>query len=188
MALAHARAWHAEHGHLAAPRDIRHDGYPLGWWLFSQRNRAKDRARRGLPPSPHLAELAAIDPWWNPPWNAEWHRNYHHARGHVEAGHPFDPAALIPSPSTALGSWITRTCLDYHRLHPEQQHLLTLIGITSEVAHARTRRAHPWRTAVEHARTFAKTHGHLAVPRDTTQDGFPLGQWLNRQLYRMKTK
>ncbi|GGV12118.1 hypothetical protein GCM10010260_58420 [Streptomyces filipinensis] len=66
-ALAYARAWHAEHGHLAAPRDTRHDEYPLGWRLFSQRNRAKDRARRGLPPSPHLAELAAIGLWWNPP-------------------------------------------------------------------------------------------------------------------------
>jgi hypothetical protein len=59
-ALAHAQAWHAEHGHLAAPRDTRHDGYPLGMWLFSQRNRAKDRARRGLPPSPHLTEHAAV--------------------------------------------------------------------------------------------------------------------------------
>ncbi|WP_328430729.1 helicase associated domain-containing protein [Streptomyces sp. NBC_00443] len=55
-ALAHARAWHAEHGHLAAPRDTRHDGHPLGMWLFSQRNRAKQRARAGMPPSPHLTE------------------------------------------------------------------------------------------------------------------------------------
>ncbi|MFJ3498831.1 Helicase associated domain protein [Streptomyces sp. NPDC086091] len=187
-ALAHARTWHAEHGHLAAPRDTRHDDYPLGMWLFSQRNRAKQRARAGLPPSPHLSELAAIDPWWNPPWDLHWQRNYYRARDHVQAGRPFDPAALTPSPSTVLGSWITRACLQYHQLHPGQQHLLTLIGITPEVAHARTRRAHPWRTAVEHAQTFARTHGHLAVPRDTVQDGFLLGQWLNKQRYRTRTK
>ncbi|CAL9669803.1 hypothetical protein SUDANB145_07353 (plasmid) [Streptomyces sp. enrichment culture] len=139
------------------------------------------------PPSPHLQKLAAIDPWWNPLWDLHWQRNYYRARDHVQAGHPFDPAALIPSPSTALGTWITRACLHYHQLHPDQQHLLTLIGITAEVAHTRTRRAHPWRTAVEHATTFAETHGHLAVPRDTIQDGFPLGQWLNKQRYRTRT-
>ncbi|MDV7220517.1 helicase associated domain-containing protein [Streptomyces prunicolor] len=184
--LAHARAWHAEHGHLAAPRDTRNDGYPLGAWLFSQRNRAKQRVRDRLPPSPHLTELTAIDPWWNPPWDLHWQRNYYRARNHVEAGRPFDPAALIPSPGTVLGSWTTRACLRYQQLHPDQQHLLTLIGITPEVAHARTRRAHPWHTAVEHAQTWAKTHGHLAVPHDSAQDGFPLGRWLNKQRYRTR--
>ncbi|WP_244204172.1 helicase associated domain-containing protein [Streptomyces africanus] len=185
-ALTHARAYAAEHGHLAAPRDTHHNGFRLGWWLFSQRNRAKQRARDRLPPSPHLQHLAAIDPWWNPPWDLHWQRNYHRARKHVETGQPFDPAALIPSPGTALGSWITRACLNYHHLHPGQQQLLAGLGITAEAAHARTRRAYPWRTAVEHARTFAETHGHLAVPRDTTHNGFPLGQWLNKQRYRTR--
>lgn len=185
-ALAHAQAWHAEHGHLAVPRDTRHDGYPLGVWLFSQRNRAKQRARAGMPPSPHLTQLEAIDPWWNPPWDLHWQRNYYRARDHVKAGKPFDPAALIPSTGTVLGSWITRACMQYQQFHPGQQHLLNAIGITPEVAHARALRAHPWRTAVERARAFAEIHGHLAVPRDTIQGGFPLGQWLNKQRYRTR--
>ncbi|WP_448333786.1 helicase associated domain-containing protein [Streptomyces sp. DSM 41534] len=185
-ALAHARAWHAEHGHLAVSRDTRHDGHPLGMWLFSQRNRAKQRARAGMPPSPHLAEIAAIDPWWNPPWDLHWQRNYYRARDHVQAGRPFDPAALTPSPGTVLGGWTTRACLQYHQLHPGQQHLLTPIGITPEVADARTRRAHPWRTALEHAKAFADQHGHLAVPHDTHHNGFPLGRWLNKQRYRTR--
>ncbi|MGW3249677.1 helicase associated domain-containing protein [Streptomyces fungicidicus] len=182
--MAHARAWHAEHGHLAVPRDTRHDGYPLGTWLFSQRNRAKQRARAGMPPSPHLAELAAIDPWWNPPWDLYWQRNYYRARDHIKAGRPFDPAGLVPSPGTVLGSWISRACLKYDQLHPDQQQLLALIGVTPEVAHARTRRAYPWRTAVEHAKAFAETHGHLAMPHDTLHEGFSLGRWLIKQRYR----
>ncbi|MFI1259114.1 helicase associated domain-containing protein [Streptomyces netropsis] len=133
-ALAYARAWHAEHSHLAAPRDTQHDGYPLGMWLFSQRNRAKQRARDGLPPSPHLNELTAIDPWWNPPWDLHWQRNYYRTRDHVQAGRPFDPAARIPAPSSVLGSWITRACLQYDQLHPDQQHLLNAISITAETA------------------------------------------------------
>ncbi|MFK4227581.1 helicase associated domain-containing protein [Streptomyces sp. NPDC019890] len=51
-ALAHARAWHAEHGRLAAPRDTRHHGYPLGMWLFSQRNRANNAPAQGCRPHP----------------------------------------------------------------------------------------------------------------------------------------
>ena len=132
QALAHARTYYEQHGHLTVPKDDTPAGYPLGMRLFSQRNRAKQRARAELPPSPHPAELAAIDPWWNPPWDLPWQRNYYHARDHVEAGRPFDPAALIPSPCTVLGRWITRACLQYHQLHPGQQHLLTLIGITPE--------------------------------------------------------
>ncbi|MFD4814451.1 helicase associated domain-containing protein [Streptomyces sp. NPDC058418] len=133
-ALAHARAWHAEHGHLAVPRDTRHDGYPLGMWLFSQRNRAKQRARAGMSPSPHLTELAAIDSWWNPPWDTFWQRNYYRARDHIAAGEPFDPVARIPAPSTVLGSWITRACLQYGQLHPDQQYLLNAISITAQTA------------------------------------------------------
>ncbi|MFF4234124.1 helicase associated domain-containing protein [Streptomyces sp. NPDC001820] len=185
-ALAHARAYAAEHGHLAVPRAARHDGYPLGAWLSSQRNRAKQRARAQLPPSPHLQELAAIDPWWNPPWDLHWQRNYHRAHAHIEAGNPFDPAALIPSPATALGTWTTRACLRYHLLHPGQQQLLNALGITSDIAHARTRRAHPWHTAVEHAKAFADHNGHLAVPHNIVRDGFPLGRWLIKQRYRTR--
>ncbi|WP_164331920.1 MULTISPECIES: helicase associated domain-containing protein [unclassified Streptomyces] len=96
--MAHARAWHSEHGHLAVPRHIHHDGYPLGARLFSRRNRAKQRARDGLPPSPHLAKLAAIDPWWNPPWDTAWQRNDHGACAHVEAGRPSTPPPSSPPP------------------------------------------------------------------------------------------
>ncbi|MEV6796576.1 helicase associated domain-containing protein [Streptomyces sp. NPDC051320] len=182
-ALAHARAYAAEHGHLAAPRDTRHDGYPLGWWLFSQRNRAKQRARDRLPPSPHLTELTAIDLWWNPPWKTEWQRNYYRARNHIEAGEPYDPVARIPAPSTVLGSWTTRACLTYHQLHPDQQHLLNAIGITAQTAGQwpPSPRPRPHAEALHHARTWAIEHGHLCPPIKTVRNGFPLGKWLDSQ-------
>ncbi|MFI9213977.1 Helicase associated domain protein [Streptomyces sp. NPDC053253] len=182
-ALAHARAWQAEHGHLAVPRDTLHDGYRLGWWLFSQRNRAKQRARDQLPPSPHLNELTAIDLWWNPPWDLYWQRNYYRARDYIAAGEPFDPVARIPAPSTVLGSWITRACLQYAQLHPDQQHLLNAIGITARTAEQwpPSPRPRPHAEALTHARTWTSEHGHLCPPIKTIHDGFPLGEWLNRQ-------
>lgn len=51
-ALVHARAWAAVHGHLAVPQEVQQDGFALGMWLFSQRNRAKQRARRASRPRP----------------------------------------------------------------------------------------------------------------------------------------
>ncbi|MFI6084221.1 helicase associated domain-containing protein [Streptomyces sp. NPDC051217] len=68
-ALVHARTWADVHGHLAVTRDTRQSGFALGMWLFSQRDRAKQRSRQGKPASPHREQLATIDPWWNPPWD-----------------------------------------------------------------------------------------------------------------------
>ncbi|MER6573298.1 Helicase associated domain protein [Streptomyces sp. NPDC001093] len=186
-ALAHARSHAAQHGHLAVPGDTLHDGFPLGRWLARQRNQASTRARRNLPPSPQTGELAAIDPWWNPPWKSEWQRNYYRALHHIHAGKPFNIAHRRPNSHTALGSWIDRACCHYDRLHPGQQQLLTSLGITPEALAARTGIAPHWHTAIEHARSYAAQHGHLAAPHHTLHDGFALGRWLVKQRYRTRT-
>ncbi|MDX3745746.1 helicase associated domain-containing protein [Streptomyces sp. AK08-02] len=130
-ALVHARAWADVHGHLAVPRDTRQSGFALGMWLFSQRNRAKQRARKGQPASPHLGQLAAIDPWWNPPWDLHWQRNYYRARNCMRAGRGADTMGGLPVGKDALGIRAKRQCTLYDSLHPDQQHLLAAIGITA---------------------------------------------------------
>ncbi|ASQ91930.1 hypothetical protein CGL27_00865 [Streptomyces sp. 11-1-2] len=135
--LVHARVWAAVHGHLAVPREVQQDGFPLGAWLFGQRNRAKQRARQGEPPSPHLQELVAIDPWWNPPWDLHWQRNYYRARDRMRAVRRTDAAGDLPVGKNALGKWVKRQCTLYDTLHPDQQRLLAAIGITAEAAWAR---------------------------------------------------
>lgn len=126
-------------------------------------------------------ETPAIDPWWNPPWKSEWQRNYYRARNHIEAGEPYDPAARIPAPSTVLGSWITRACLQYNQLHPDQQRLLNAIGVTAQNAEQWPPSPRPHAEALVRARTWAGQHGYLCPPIKTVHDGFPLGEWLNRQ-------
>ncbi|MFD5513702.1 helicase associated domain-containing protein [Streptomyces sp. NPDC127051] len=116
--LEHARTWANQHGHLAIHRDTLQDGFPLGWRLAGQRQSARSRERRGLPPSPHLAELAAIDPWWNPPWNTEWQRNYHRALTH--------PHLRITQ------RWLARQHRTWPLLHPDQQRLLARNGVTPD--------------------------------------------------------
>jgi hypothetical protein len=120
-ALSRARAFADAHGMLVrATADTVQDGFKLGQWLANQRS--KDRAyqlRHGAP-SPRALALSAIDPWWNPPWPYHWHRTYHQAREHHHTGQPCPPA---------LQQWADTQRTRWDALHPQQQHLLTTIGI-----------------------------------------------------------
>jgi len=195
-ALVHARAWADVHGHLAVPRDTRQSGFALGMWLFSQRNRAKQCARKGQPASPHLGQLAAIDPWWNPPWDLHWQRNYYRARDAIRAGRGADTMGGLPVGKDALGIWIKRQCTLYDSLHPDQQHLLAAIGITLEAARTRVGPRDSRRltttprfdTDVAHARSYVARHGHLAAHAGEQHEGFPIGRWLAEHRQRARKK
>lgn len=182
--LRHARAYAAEHGNLCAPNTARDEGFAVGLWLANQRaagpELAPDRA----------AALHALDPWWNPPWNLWWQRIYHRARAHVRAGDPLTPELGFPGTHEELGEWLYDQCTAYPQLHPQQQRLLTDIGITPE----RARAARPRRknlkalrhTALDHARSYASRHGHLCAPTSTSSNGFPIGKWLHSQRVRAR--
>ncbi|WP_430480454.1 Helicase associated domain protein [Streptomyces sp. P11-1] len=195
-ALVHARAWADVHRHLAVPRDTRQSGFALGMWLFSQRNRAKQRARKGKPASPHLKQLAAIDPWWNPPWDLHWQRNYYRARDSMRAGRGADTVGGLPVGKDALGIWVKRQCTLYESLHPDQQRLLAAIGITPEAAQARVGPRESRRltttprfdTDVAHARSYTARHGHLAAHVGEQHEGFPIGRWLAEHRQRARKK
>ncbi|MDX3204173.1 helicase-associated protein, partial [Streptomyces scabiei] len=64
--------------------------------------------------------LEALDPWWNPPWPSIWQRTYQEAKLHQLNSRPHPPA---------LQKWTERQRTRWNTLHPQQQHLLTTIGI-----------------------------------------------------------
>ncbi|MBT2398829.1 helicase associated domain-containing protein, partial [Streptomyces sp. ISL-100] len=169
-ALAHARAYAATHHTLAAAYSTVHDGFLLGRWLNDQRQ----QARRETTPTARHQALTAIDPWWNPPWDLAWQRAYTRAR--TTQSRPTGLPADVRAWSTAQ-----RTAWD--RLRPEQQKLLTDLGIAPGTADAagqrrRTSRVYPTSPGLAHAHAYAQTHGHLSPSADTHHDGFPLGRWL----------
>ncbi|MFI1386697.1 helicase associated domain-containing protein [Embleya sp. NPDC020886] len=110
--LAHARAYADRVGDLAVAARARHDDFPLGMWLIRQRA----RARRARTSPATIAALDTIDPWWNPPWAFPWQRAYHQAR-------------TRPHHDPEITPWIRAQHTNWPHLHPEQQHLLTEIGI-----------------------------------------------------------
>ncbi|MFD6231624.1 helicase associated domain-containing protein [Streptomyces sp. NPDC060232] len=119
--LPYARSWAAQHGNLtSAGYRTEHEGFPLGWWLYKQRRAAIGHLKRTGNPWPHDAQLAALDPWWNPPWRANWNHSYHQAHAYYSAGRPF------PNNTT---KWIRTQQRAWEQLHPHQQHLLATLGI-----------------------------------------------------------
>ncbi|MCQ9178685.1 Helicase associated domain protein [Streptomyces sp. IBSBF 2953] len=171
--LAHATAYAARHGHLAAPVDETHDGFPLGRWLSTQRTRA-----HALTP-PRTAALTALDPWWNPPWPITWQRAYHAARlGLGQTEHVARAEEWLDTQYTQAG-----------RLHPGQHQLLKELGRdlpdTTAPSPQDTQmpaRERAFQRGLAAARAFQEREGHLDVPQrhieNLGDEPVSLGQWL----------
>ncbi|GAA4561168.1 DEAD/DEAH box helicase [Streptomyces collinus] len=171
--LAHAAAYAARYGHLAAPVDEVHDDYPLGRWLATQRTRASRLTAE------RAAALTALDPWWNPPWPIAWQRAYHVARrGPDEAG------------TADAGEWLKTQRAHVDHLHPGQLTLLAQLGRDpvpapgSQASGRLPARERAFLRGLAAARSFLEREGHLDVPQrhiETFDDGDPvrLGQWLS---------
>ncbi|MFD7817618.1 Helicase associated domain protein [Streptomyces sp. NPDC059785] len=179
--LAHAAAYAAHHGHLAAPVETVHDDFALGRWLATQRARA-DRLT-----AERAAALTALDRWWNPPWPITWQRTYHDTRRGLQD----------TETASQAGEWLKAQQAHARALHPEQRHLLTALGLdlrredaTAPAARQLPARERAFQRGVAAARSFLEREGHLNVPQrhieDVEGDSVRLGQWLTN-LRRRKT-
>ncbi|MFJ7182395.1 Helicase associated domain protein [Streptomyces massasporeus] len=174
-ALAHAAAYAARHGHLAAPVDEIHDGFPLGRWMATQRKRAETLTEQ------RANALTALDRWWNPPWPITWQRAYHAARKSRTAN----------KTAAEAERWLESQRARSDRLHPEQRSLLAELGLVelphtsaSQVAESRLpARERAFQRALAAAHAFRAREGHLDVPQRHIEkiEGDPvrLGQWLS---------
>ncbi|MFE9413879.1 Helicase associated domain protein [Streptomyces sp. NPDC006704] len=175
-ALAHAAAYAARHGHLAAPVDEIHDGFPLGRWLATQRTRAETLTDQ------RAAALTALDRWWNPPWPVIWQRAYHAAR-HSLVDH---------GTASQAQAWLEAQHARFDRLQPEQRGLLGELG-SIELPDAPAAvpaegnrlpaRERAFQRGLAAARAFREREGHLDVPQrhieEVEGDPVRLGQWLS---------
>ncbi|MGW1055958.1 Helicase associated domain protein [Streptomyces sp. NPDC002521] len=171
--LAHAAAYVARHGHLAVPVETIHDDFALGRWLATQRTRADQLAAE------RAAALTALDRWWNPPWPITWQRAYHDTRRGLT------DAKTAPE----AGEWLQAQRAHALALHPEQQRLLTALGLDLLPESASTppqpqltARERAFQRGLAAARAFLDREGHLNVPQrhieDVEGDPVRLGQWL----------
>ncbi|MEU2490890.1 Helicase associated domain protein [Streptomyces sp. NPDC007883] len=176
-----AQAYAREHGHLLPAPAQTYQGRPLGQWLAEQRRQAADDTL----PAPYQRALKDIDPWWNPAWPEEWQRMCARARTHGKV--LAIPAGPLPADADALTRWLDEQFDSFPALAKGQQAQLAALPLQHDplalalrrplgiqaAAHARGLRA---------ARRFYRTHQHLRVPADHTDEHsgcrFPLGQWI----------
>ncbi|MFD7978745.1 Helicase associated domain protein [Streptomyces sp. NPDC059071] len=185
--LDHARAWAAQHGHLAPPHDAMHGGHRVGRWIAECRRKAKAGT---LTPTQGQA-LTDIDPWWNPPFTVTWRRFYAYAKAHVDRhGNGHVPNAYKTPDGVPLGQWISRQRNHFHTLHPTQAQLLLAIhlGPYAESLYDGPRgtgRDREFREYLQAAVSYLTREGHLRVPArhiEILWNDHPvlLGAWIHK--------
>ncbi|MFD7068268.1 Helicase associated domain protein [Streptomyces sp. NPDC059913] len=182
-AQAHSSAtvYRDEYGHLDVPFTYRDpDGFALGEWISHQRM----RHTAGRLSHEHRSALDTLGMLWNPPAD-DFTRMLGHARawatqhGHLaapqdatHAGHP-------------VGRWIAecRRKAKNGSLAYAYEQALSDIDPWWNPPFPVT-----WRRCYAHAKAHVEQHGTGHVPNDyKTEDGIPLGQWINRQRNRFTT-
>ncbi|MFF9691070.1 Helicase associated domain protein [Streptomyces sp. NPDC014623] len=169
--LTAARAYHATHGSLAAPKDAVVQGVAVGQWLANLRKAGglgKDEERAGE----RRAALEAIDPEWNPGWSVEWQRHYATARALLteEAGlTEVLPGVVVHG--CDVGAWINRQREHtvWKALLPEQRQRLEALGLTPLPAPAAKRKtavaAGAFERGVLALEQYRARTGSVTVPR-----------------------
>ncbi|MFG3142531.1 Helicase associated domain protein [Streptomyces sp. NPDC048211] len=129
--LSAARAYHAAHGTLAAPKGASIQGVAVGQWLANLRKtgglggdveRAVERR----------AALEAIDPDWDPQWPVDWQRHYAAALELLaEENGLTEVLPGVTVHGVDVGSWLSRQRdpAVWHNLTPEQRERLEHVGI-----------------------------------------------------------
>ncbi|MEU7067681.1 Helicase associated domain protein [Streptomyces sp. NPDC046161] len=180
--LGAARAYHAEHGTLAAPVTATILEHPVGQWL------ANNRKSPNLDPD-RAAQLAAIDRDWKPAWPIDWQRRYTALNTLLAAGTSLED--VVPGVTVRgedIGRWLATQRRDWKLLDEKQQAWLAALGVTPEpAAPTRPRRAATgaaFDRGLEALARYAAREGRVVVPRAHTEelpDGTPvrLGVWLS---------
>ncbi|WP_419669115.1 Helicase associated domain protein [Streptomyces sp. 2-1] len=116
------------------------------------------------------------------PKSAEWRRGLTAARRYHRTHHHLDVPQTYEDPSGyPLGRWLTwqRHLHTSGALDPARIHALERLGIIWDP------RQQAFDRGLAHATAYAARHGHLAVPVDEVNDGYPLGRWLATQRTRV---
>ncbi|MFF5621040.1 DEAD/DEAH box helicase [[Kitasatospora] papulosa] len=195
--LTAARAYHAVHGTLAAPKDAMVEGVAVGQWLANLRKAGglgKDQGRA----AERQAALEAIDPEWHPGWQVEWQRHYATARALLaEEGGLTEVLPGVLVHGCDVGTWINRQreAATWERLLPEQRERLEALGLTplpAAPAKKTPSTAGAFERGILALQRYKNRTGSLTVPRahieTVTIDGHEHGVKLGVFLTNSKTR
>ncbi|MGH3434672.1 MAG: helicase associated domain-containing protein, partial [Thermocrispum sp.] len=176
--LTACRAYYAEMGTLAAPQTAAVLGRAVGQFLANCR-RPGGLGKNAEKAAEKAADLAAIDPEWNPNtlgWSVDWQRLYAKAQTCLDGG--AEIGDLLPGVTVSgedVGRWLARQTEPdiWQDLNTEQQQRLRDLGVKPPAQPAGGRagakrgnaRELAFQRGLEAARRFLDREGHLTVPR-----------------------
>jgi hypothetical protein len=187
-------------GTLAAPRHATALDTPVGQWLTNLRRSGglgKDPERAAR----RAAQLAAIDPDWNPGqlgWTVDWQRHYTGLRTLLKSDGMLEE--IVPGVTHRgddIGRWLGRQMRDWTRLNAEQQQRLTELGVKPAQRPQKTparsgakagtaKGSDAFTRGLAALAQYIQREARTVVPRGHTEhldDGAPvrLGIWLSNQ-------
>lgn len=164
-------------GHSRVPQSHKEDGVALGSWVTDQRSirNSLSRERRAL--------LEHLPGWSWDPHEDRWKLNYKLVQQFGDReGHTRVPDRYIED-GVNIGSWVLTQRMNRDKLGADRK--LLLEALPGWVWDAYTDR---WERGYSRLVKYAKKNGTSQVPfHYETEDGFPLGQWVNTLRSRKKS-
>lgn len=172
----------AREGHSSVPPTFEADGFKLGRWIITQRQRFK-RGTLDVPPVERLEEL----PGWT--WNsldARWDEGFAHLEKFAKReGHCLVPRGHLEG-TFRLGDWLTNQVARSYRtgrMRADRRALLEALPgwPSSTVSDAR------WESSFARLERYVQRHGTSRASQGYVEgDGFRLGGWVASQRQRRK--
>jgi superfamily II DNA or RNA helicase len=163
----------AREGHCRVPQGYIENGYRLGQWVSIQRQ----RQNKGALSEERRERLDKIGFVWDP-FEADWDEGFGHLKIYKEhEGHCFVPATYNQH-GFRLGGWVRSQRSHKDRLSEERRQRLEQLGFVWDA------RGSGWDEGFRYLAIYQKRTGHCRVPALHEEDGYPLGQWVDKQRQR----
>ena len=162
------KAYKEREGHCRVPAQHIEDGFRLGVWIYSQRQKKdtlpKEQRQR-------LDELAFV---WDP-LEADWERGFGYLNAYKEReGHCRVPQDHKEN-GFRLGQWTSNQRVKKVSLSEEQRERLDRLGFVWEPLET------DWQQGFVYLNAYKEREGHCRVPSLHQENFFPLGQWVGIQ-------
>lgn len=171
--IAHLKDYIAKNGDTLVPLNyISYDGYALGQWVGSRRHDYQQNSLRDAKVS-ELNELGFV-------WNTEVY-NWLQGIGFLKIffakqGHALVAKSYKTDNGFALGSWVGMRRVDFKKNN------LVAVKVTelNELGFIWDAETYNWEQGVSHLDDYIAKQGNALVAQSyKTDDGFPLGSWVN---------
>ena len=164
--------FHIREGHSLVPHGHIEDGFRLGRWVGKKRNQRNNN----LLSAPRIKQLNNFDFIWNVREH-QWNLGVAHLQKFIaQKGHAKVPHNFRTKDGFALGYWCLSKRQDKKSgdLSAIRIRQLTKLEFVWDVLDENLT------LGITNLQKFKKEYGHLDVPQSfKTEDGFPLGSWLN---------